>query len=199
MDEYEAFKLYRNLRLHFTDSKFDIRTTHARNVTRKSLEKQKFRPILQKLISVYSEKQFIEYMVSNFATGDQHGGMFNFDGEEIYKKWLQRQKKIEYTFNNDLDYLQYRMDSEEVVDCINDGNHPLIFKLLMGSKVSLETVVIFNKLYPFVDSYKDDMILQDTCLLVRKYSPFININKVHYIEKYDGKLKKLCPKHIEEL
>ena len=100
MDEYEAFKLYRNLRLHFTDSKFDIRTTHARNVTRKSLEKQKFRPILQKLISVYSEKQFIEYMVSNFAhLASASSKTLCFTPKQTLSSFIKRQ------FSNSLEHL----------------------------------------------------------------------------------------------
>jgi hypothetical protein len=198
MDEFEAYKIYRMLRLHFTEPTYDIRSAKGvKGSTRKSLEKQKFRPLLKKLSANYTEKQFIEYMVSNFATGDKFGGMFNVEAEEIYKKWLLTKKKIEYTFNNDLDYIEYRMEAENVSDCIAEGNHPLIFKLLMGSKIALESVVIFNKLYPFVDSFREDLILGDVCLLVNKYSPFVRINKEYYAKKYDGKLKKLCLKHIE--
>ena len=45
--------------------------------------------------------------------------------------------------------------------------------MLMGQKIALETVVILNKHFNFCDDYKDDLVLSDLCLLVRKYTPFI--------------------------
>ena len=36
----------------------------------------------------------------------------------------------------------------------------------------------------FIDDYNDDLILKDTCLLVRKYSPFVVKNTKTLIEEH---------------
>ena len=78
-----------------------------------------------------------------------------------------------YTFEQDLNTIQTRMDIENIEDATVDTQHPLILKMLLGRQITLETVVILNKGLNFCNDYNDDLILKDTCLLVNKYTPFI--------------------------
>jgi hypothetical protein len=60
--------------------------------------------------------------------------------------------------------------------------------MIMGRDINLETVVMLEKLRPFVSEYKDDFVLEDTCLLVSKYKPFVRFDK-----------EKINSQHMEKL
>jgi hypothetical protein len=63
-----------------------------------------------------------------------------------------------------------------------EGNgHPLIAKEYLGKRISLETMVILDKLYnyrPVVDErLKDDFIWTPISRLMFKYEPFLTFSK----------------------
>jgi hypothetical protein len=83
------------------------------------------------------------------------------------------------------------MEIEESKSAIEEEGHPLIFKMLMSGEINLETVVIMEKLIPFVDKYKDDFVLDELCLLVSKYKPFVRIDKQSVMEKHLNAIQKV--------
>jgi hypothetical protein len=61
--------------------------------------------------------------------------------------------------------------------------HPVILKRYLGGKISLETLVIFNKIFDFVsimDKKLDDPVWETVSLKIKKYNPFINIDVFQY-------------------
>ena len=115
--------------------------------------------IFGKLTRKYKKQELINIIVSNFATGDKFGG-FPYDAEaiEVWKEWQARKERLSYNFEQDLLAIQTRMEKDNILDATH-GDHPLILKMLLGKQVTLETVVILNRLLNFIDEYSDDMIL----------------------------------------
>ena len=60
--------------------------------------------------------------------------------------------------------------------------------MIMGHDINLETVVMLEKLRPFVSQYSDDFVLEDTCLLISKYKPFVRFDKDSINSQYMEKL-----------
>ena len=129
--------------------------------------------VLRKLARDFDRQTIIDILVANFVTGDRWGGMFDTESMKTYERWKARQQSMGYTFEQDLNTIQTRMDIENIEDATVDTQHPLILKMLLGRQITLETVVILNKGLNFCNDYNDDLILKDTCLLVNKYTPFI--------------------------
>ena len=46
--------------------------------------------------------------------------------------------------------------------------------MLLGSQITLETVVILNRNLDFCNEYKEDLVLSDFVRLVEKYTPFVS-------------------------
>ena len=69
------------------------------------------------------------------------------------------------------------MEMDNIKSAIYEDTHPLIFKMYMGREISLETLVMLDKLRPFVERFNDDFVLDDVCLLVSKYRPFVRFDK----------------------
>ena len=186
MDPFDVYKIYLALKLHFTTESYDI-TKHkfAAKGKKETFLKRKDLMVLRKLARDYDRQTIIDILVSNFVTGDRWGGMFDTEAMKTYERWKARQQSIGYTFEQDINTIQTRMEIENIEDATVDNQHPLILKMLLGRQITLETVVILNKKLNFCNDYKDDLILKDTCLLINKYSPFMKSTKNLYLKHQD--------------
>tara|TARA_B100001113_G_scaffold276052_1_gene230613 strand:- start:3624 stop:4229 length:606 start_codon:yes stop_codon:yes gene_type:complete len=186
MDPFDVYKIYLALKLHFTTESYDI-TKHkfAAKGKKETFMKRKDLIVLRKLARDFDRQTIIDILVANFVTGDRWGGMFDTEAMKTYDRWKARQQSIGYTFEQDLNSIQTRMDIEKIEDATVDTQHPLILKMLLGRQITLETVVILNKKLNFCNDYKDDLILKDTCLLINKYSPFMKSTKNLYLKHQD--------------
>ena len=185
MDPFEVYKIYLALKLHFTTESYDItKHKYAAKGKKETFLKRKDLTVLRKLARDFRRQEIIDILVANFVSGDRWGGMFDVEAMETYKKWKANKERLSYTFEQDLNSIQLRMKKDNIEDATVDDQHPLILKMLLGKQIALETVVILNKAVNFIDDYNDDLILKDTCLLVRKYSPFVVKNTKTLIEEH---------------
>jgi len=190
MTAFEVYKLYAALRLHFTDPKYDITVTRGRiGNLRASFEKRKDTQYMYKLANTYTRTEIINILVANFITGDNTANIYTGNFVDNYKNYLTRRKRMLYTLDTDLDNILFRMEKEELKSAM-EGTHPLIFRMYMGGDIQLETLVIMEKLYPFVEDYASDFVLEHICLLVKKYNPFVIINKDEVKQRFEGKISQ---------
>ena len=72
-------------------------------------------------------------------------------------------------------------------NCLIGGKneHPFILKSYYRSSISVETLVILNKIYNYVPlfdtAYGEDLMWPELSRIIKKYLPFLDIKK----EKYD--------------
>ena len=170
-----------SLKLHFTSDKYNITT--AKNAVRCKQEtfmKRKDVLLFRKLSKKYEKKELIDFFVANFVAG--HNGVFDANASEIYTSWMARQGKLTYQFTQDAELLVSEGNKCAQNPLISeDGQHPIVLKLVLGKKITLESAIILDKITDFVYSndttLKDDIIWKDFSRLVRKYRIFINIDK----------------------
>lgn len=176
----EAYSMYTTLRLHFTTNNFDVRAGIKPKRPKNGVN-SKIGASLQKLIKKYpSTHDFAGYFISNFLEGDMWGGLYSPAGDEVFVEWKRRQESLTYNYQQEIqDLATYVSSIEELWDTKN--GHPVILRAYFGKICSLETLVILNKLYKFIEGV-DEKLGQDpvwiqTSDLSKKYSPFIKINK----------------------
>ena len=195
---FEAYNLYLSLRAHFhggTGKNFDI--TKGYKKVRTSYETYKNKGSISSMFRVLTDRYDYDtvhdIIVSNFANGDKYGGMpFDSNAMDVYKDWLSRKNKRSYQFEQDLNSIYDRMQQDNIEDCTVDSGHPLIIKMLLGKQIALETVVILNREMNFIDEYKDDLILKDTCLTVIKYTPFLEQSTKQMYLKHQSLINKIA-------
>jgi hypothetical protein len=189
MEPFEVFKVYLALKLHFTTKAYDItQTKGAVRAKKETFLKRKDLTSIRKLARDFKRSEIIDILVANFVSGDKWGGIFDAELLETHKKWLTTKKKMLYNFDTDLDNILLRMEKNDLQSVLYDGTHPLIFKMFMGRDINLETLVMIEKLRPYTDLYYDDFVLEETCLLVKKYKPFVRFDKEAIESKYKDKL-----------
>ena len=189
MDSYQVYRLYLSLRLHFTRPDFDItKSRKGVKVSREAFLKRKDLFALRKLAETKTKTEIIDFLVANFVSGNQWGGVFDTEANEVYAEWQTRMQKLGYTFKQDIQTLYADGDPFEVIN----GQHPTVLKLYLGKKISLESIAILAKI-GIIDntdysSLSNDFIWNDFAHLVKKYKPFVKIDKDHYIRQLEQEI-----------
>ena len=192
MDPFEVYKVYMALKLHFTTKSYDItQTKGAVRAKKETFLKRKDILSFRKLARDFKRSEIIDILVANFVSGDKWGGIFDAQSLETHKKWLTTKQKMLYNFGTDLDNILFRMEKDDLKSGVNEGGHPLIFRMYMSRDINLETLVMLEKLRPYTDSYYDDFVLEDVCLLISKYKPFVRFDKESIGLKYEDKLNEI--------
>jgi len=66
--------------------------------------------------------------------------------------------------------------------------------MYLGKHISIETLVILNKINNYTNKLdnvlKDDIIWPDVSRIVKKYTPFLKIDKEKYVRKLKQKLRE---------
>ena len=133
----------------------------------------------------YSDEEVLNFLLANFvnATNPQNlwiGEIIN-SGERTYADWTRRQQSLTYLFKEQLSELLYNKSLDEVFNC--SKGHPLILKKYLGGEVSLETLVILERVFSYVTNFDvklRDPVWESVSLKIKKYIPFLNINVFQY-------------------
>lgn len=192
MEAYEVYRLYMALKLHFTTESYDItKTKGAVKSSESAFLKRRdvflFRKLAKKFVT---RQEIINYFVANFAEGDKNGGIFNAESDDIYEKWKGRQDRLSYMFADDISRLLLEAEKLEQDPLVSYNNqHPILIKMLLGKKISLETVIILDKLLDFrynvTTELLNDFIWNDLNLLIIKYRPFVRIDRTKFFELWN--------------
>ena len=95
---------------------------------------------------------------------------------------MKRQQSLNYLFKEQLNELLFNRNLNEVFDCSNN-KHPIVLKKYLGGEVSLETLMILEKVFSFgkdFDKKLTDPVWETVSLKLKKYTPFLNINVFPY-------------------
>lgn len=195
MTPFDVYRHYLALRLHFTTDKYDVIKQQGRvRATQQSFLRRRDLLSITRVAESYSNKDVVEFLVANFISGDRWGGVFNVDARERYIDWKKRVESMTYTFEKEIGAAvlyaeKNKIEFTDLLQSIN-GQHPPIIKMFMKGTVSIETLVILNKLGNYINKLdidlKDDLVWPDTSRIIKKYSPFLNFSR----EKYDAILRR---------
>lgn len=183
---FETYQHYLSLKNHFTNPKYDFFKYGARTrASMTSFNKRKDKYWFEKTSRKYSDKEVVDFLVSNFTATDNPqnlwiGEIIN-SGERNYADWMKRQQSLTYLFKEQSNELLSENELETLFNCTK--GHPLILKKYLSGSVSLETFTIFDKIFHFsknFDKKLTDPVWETVSLKLKKYSPFLNIDMFHY-------------------
>ncbi len=183
---FETYQHYLSLKNHFTNPKYDFFRYGAKTrATITSFNKRKDKYWFEKTSRKYSDEEVVQFLVSNFVSSDNPqnlwiGEIIN-SGERNYAEWMKRQQSLSYLFKEQMNELLSENELENVFNC--SKGHPPILKKYLAGDVSIENVVICEKIFSFREKFDkklDDPVWETVSLKIKKYLPFLNINVFHY-------------------
>ena len=183
---FETYQHYLSLKNHFTNPKYDFFKYGAKTrASATSFNKRKDKYWFEKTSRKYSDKEVVDFLVSNFTATDNPqnlwiGEIIN-SGERNYAEWMKRQQSLTYLFKEQSSELLSENELETLFNCTK--GHPLILKEYLSGRLSLETFVIYDKVFHFsknFDKKLDDPVWETVSLKLKKYSPFLNIDMFRF-------------------
>ena len=183
---FETYQHYLSLKNHFTNPKYDFFKYGAKTrASITSFNKRKDKYWFEKTSRKYSDKEVVDFLVSNFTATDNPqnlwiGEIIN-SGERNYSEWMRRQQSLTYLFKEQSNELLSENELESLFNCTK--GHPVILKKYLSGSVSLETLTIFDKIFRFSENFNKkltDPVWETVSLKLKKYSPFLNIDMFHY-------------------
>ena len=186
MVPFEVYKTYLAIKNHFTKEKYDFHKYCGKtNASLQSFYKRKDRYWFERISRQKGDNEAIEFFVANFVSCPDPetlwiGEMIK-EGEERYKQWQKRIQSLSYIFKEETEKLFQEYKFEEVFDC--SKGHPPILKKFLSGKISLETLVIYDRIFLFGNKFDKqllDPVWETVSLKIKKYNPFLNIDVFRY-------------------
>ena len=188
MEAIDVYIMYCAMKAHFSRKDYDFFKYGGKTkVSRDSFWKRKDRFFFVKLSKKYkTEIEIRNYLVSNFIK-DKSGYIANFS-EENYNSWLLRRSGF---FDQFVIEMKPFIKEFEPLFEVKNSSHPKLLKEFLGSRVSLETMLVLDELVSFSKKWdkqlEDDIVWIDLKKLIENYKGFLTINK----NRYRMKLLKL--------
>ena len=180
MTPYQVYTEYLALKSHFTNKNYDYFKYNKKvRATITSFNRRKDRYFFERTSRKLSDKEVVDFLVSNFSSADNPQNLWIGEiissGERTYAEWMKRQQSLTYLFKEQSIELFSENELESVFDC--SKGHPIVLKKFLGGNISLETLVIYHKIFLFgnkFDKKLNDPIWETVSLKIQKYSPFLN-------------------------
>ena len=186
MMPFDAYRCYLSLKNHFTKDHYDYYKNEGRTrVKKETFYKRKDRFWFEKFSRQKNDKEVVDFFVSNFVSTTDPSRMYIGElvknGEERYVDWKKRTQSLAYVFREESESLFKDHQMDEVFDC--SKGHPIILKKFLGGNISLETLVIYDRILGYgkdFDKKLKDPVWETVSKRVRKYTPFLNIDVFRY-------------------
>ena len=185
MSGIEVYKMYLSLKLHFTTDTFDyFKYGNAAKASQQSFDSRRDKFFFVKLSRTFKEDELREFFVANMIVEDKvYPATLVREGAKNYQEYLKRKQSLAYNFKQDVNTLYEDSHFFDKLFII-DGMHPPLLKAHLGGRISIETLVIFNKIFNYVENFnkiiKEEIVWKPICNRVLKYEPFISIDKGKY-------------------
>ena len=191
---FDAYKSYLGLKNHFTKPKYDYHKYCGKSrASLQSFYKRRDRFFFEKLSRQKDDAEVIEFFVSNFVACDDPQalwiGEIMQNGEKSYTDWKKRTQSLSYMFKEETERV-FSDNNFDAMFSMDGSRHPDILKSYLRDDISIETLVILDRILGFRKDWDDklsDPVWETVSMRMRKYSPFLNID----VSRYKNVLKKV--------
>tara|TARA_B100001287_G_scaffold142186_1_gene119581 strand:+ start:5393 stop:5989 length:597 start_codon:yes stop_codon:yes gene_type:complete len=186
MTPFDTYKQYLAFKNHFTREKYDYHKYGGRSKAKvESFYKRKDRYFFEKTSRKYKDSEICNFFLANFVATDNPErvwiGNIIRSGETVYKDWIRRSESLFYDFKSQTNKLLDTYELEDLFD--TSKGHPPILKEHLANRFSVENMCIYQKLFSYCDDFDkklDDPVWKAVGMKVRKYLPFMKIDRKKY-------------------
>ena len=182
----DAYRCYLALKNHFTKDHYDyIKYRGKTRASNQAFYKRKDRFWFEKFARQKNDKEIEEFFVSNFIYSTDPStvwiGEMIKEGEGRYTEWKKKVQSLTYIFKEETESVFENKKVDDMFDC--SKGHPPILKSYLGGDISLESMVIYDRIFDYgkdFDKRLKDPVWESVSRKIKKYSPFLNIDVSRY-------------------
>ena len=194
MTPFETYKTYLALKQHFTLDNYDYFKYNGKiRASENSFNNRKDRFFFSKIARALSDDEIMDLFVSNFLESDKTWikDMMSDDAKARFRRYQKLKQSLSYAFKEEFVKVRDYIDEHDLkfddLFKIEDGQHPLIIKLHLEGMISIQSLVIANKVLGFlsrIDKRLDEpYIYGPLSAKVKKYEPFLSVTDVTKYKK----------------
>jgi hypothetical protein len=184
---FDCYVKYVAMKQHFTRDSFDYQKYGGKTrASISSYNKRKDRYFFEKMSRKFNDEEVVDFFIANFTLCDDPQslwiGEIIKEGETRYQQWKKVTQSMSYIFRSEISDLLAQSSFDEIFE-IKGGRHPLLLKMYIKKQVSVETMIILDKILGFkknFDKKLDDPVWTSVSLKMKKYNPFLNIDVSQY-------------------
>ena len=188
---FDTYQTYLALKIHFTSNYDYFKYKGKVKASLESYLRRKDKFFFRKLGKKYDKEELVNFFVSNFVVSDNWiGNLVSQESEENYVRFQKRMQSLSYLYDNDvhriIDYCRENDLQLNSVLLVEDDNHPILLKLLLQKKISIETVIIMDDTLKFIRYWNaklDDIIWEEKKQLISNYRQFLKYDRNTYRQK----------------
>lgn len=177
IEPYDAYRFYMAVKMHFESDTYDaVKYNYKTSATQKSFWKRRDKYQFAKIANKFTEpRDLINFFVAQFTSEKKWVGDMLSD-EETWAAWQKRNQSLSYTFEQDINKLSEKVNSFDELFKPTLSPYPTIVYFYMQGEISIETVVILDKLLGFTKKLAigDTIVWPDMKKKIQKYSTFVN-------------------------
>jgi GTP-sensing pleiotropic transcriptional regulator CodY len=187
----DVYRTYLSVRNHFTNDNYNFFKFGGKTKASSSaFEKRRDRYIFDKVSKDYKDDEVALLFVSNFVAKEKFwiGNALSEESRNIYTMWRKKIQSLSYIFENDVKAIIDEINDREIdfdsVFKIQDGQHPIILRLTLADRISLESFLILNKILDFFPQFnrriEETIIWPDYYKKCVKYEPFVKVDMTRF-------------------
>jgi hypothetical protein len=184
---FDVYKTYLALKNHFTNDNYDyFKYSGKSRASVASFNKRKDKYFFERCSRKLNDDEVVNYFVSSFIVHDDPQkvwiGEIIQTGESHYTNWKKKNQSLFYVFSQEIENVFSNKNFDLMFDC-KPGHHPQVLKEHLKQNLSLETLIILDKILGYSKKYDkilDDLMWKTVSSKIKKYNPFmakINITK----------------------
>lgn len=175
------------MKQHFTKDSYDYLKYCGRiKASPAAFNKRKDRYFFERMSRQKNDKEIEQFFVANFASCDDPQRLYMADivknGEKTFTAWQRRNQSLTYIFKNEIEEL-FDDKNFDAMFYIDGNRHPDILKAFLRGNVSIETLIILEKILGYksrFDKKLADPVWELISYRINKYAPFLNIDVFRY-------------------
>jgi len=184
MEPYDVYKYYMAMKLHFESDSYEAPKYNYKTSARpQSFFKRRDKYHFAKLGRKFDEpEELINFFTAQFTASDKTWVGDMLQDEEKYTEWQRRQQSLSYNFEQDINKLAEEADTfDELLETREGNNYPLVIERFLQDEISLETVVILDRLTGFMRradrTITETIVWPDLSKRIRKYGLLLRFDK----------------------
>lgn len=189
MTPFQVYLMYLSLKNHFTKDSYDYyKYGKKTRATIQSFYKRKDRFFFERLSRQKEEKEIENFFISNFVSSSDSQSVWIGDmiknGTQRYEVWKSKIDSLSDIFEKETKKLFENNDFKDIFNC--SKGHPILLKKYLSNQISLETLVIYNYIFAYVNNFDKklkDPIWEVISLKIKKYSSFLHVDLFNYRKK----------------
>lgn len=192
MKGVKVYEIYLALKAHFNTLEYDYFLMHGKTKAGvDSYINRKDYLLFEGIAKKYTTDEILPLLLSNFIIS--RGVYIGYIAKEKrahrnYTAWIKRTSRLSIIYSSDLRAIvhlakQNNIPVKEIFLPEKSGVHSTLIKLFIQNYITIETLVLLNRSFPYIEKYDkiyNDPLWEELSLTIKKYSSFVNINDDKY-------------------